>query len=154
GLLARHGAGDRRAPVAALSDVAGVAEALHQHRPGAPNAVGIPAYAGRPTGETVARHRRDNDVKGILRAAAGRGWIRSRIDDLELLDDGARPAVRNDDWQCIGVLRSHVDEMDVDAIDLGDELWQAVELPLQLPPVVAGAPVTNKPLKLLERRAL
>ncbi len=43
--LARHRAGDGGAPVAALGDIAGVAEALHQLRPGAGDAVGIPAGA-------------------------------------------------------------------------------------------------------------
>ena len=44
--------------------------------------------------------------------------------------------------------------MDVDAVNRGDELRQAVELRLQLPPVVAGALVTDELLKLVERRAL
>ena len=55
------------------------------------------------------------------------GGIGQRIDDLQLLDDRARPSVRDDEWQCILVSRPNVNEMDVQAIDLGDELRQGVQ---------------------------
>ena len=118
GRLARHRAGDGRAPVAALGDVARVSEALHQLRPGARDAVGVPAGAGRLAGEAVARHGRDDDVEGVLGAAAVRGRIRERTDDLELLDDRSRPTVRDDHRQRIRVARADVDEVNVDAVDL------------------------------------
>ena len=94
--LPRHRVGNRGAPVAALGDVARVPEALHQLRPGLRDAVGSPAGAGRLAGEAVARHGRDDDVESVLGAAAMRGWIRERADDLELLDDRAGPAMRDD----------------------------------------------------------
>ncbi len=54
GCLAPHRVGDGRAHVAALGDVAGVAEAVHQLRPGARDAVGVPADLGGLAGEAVA----------------------------------------------------------------------------------------------------
>ena len=70
---------------------------------------------------------------------------------FELLDDRARPAVRDDQRQRVLVLRSHVDEVDVEAVDLGDELRQRVEPRLDLAPVVVCRPVARQ---LLGRREL
>jgi hypothetical protein len=50
------------------------------------------------------------------------GGIGQRIDDLQLLDDRAGPAVRDDERQRIIVLRTSVDEVNVEPIDLGDEV--------------------------------
>src|SRR5215470_13833648 len=96
GSLARHRARNRRAPVSALRDVAGIAEALHQFGPGARDAVRVPASTGWPAGEAIARQGRDDDVERIPGAASVRSWIRKRINDLELLDDGSRPAMSDD----------------------------------------------------------
>jgi hypothetical protein len=51
GCLAAHRIGDECAYVAALGDVVGVAEAVHQLRPGARDASGVPAHLGsaKPT---------------------------------------------------------------------------------------------------------
>jgi hypothetical protein len=51
-----------------------------------------------------------------------RRGIRQRTDDLQLLDDGAGPAVVDDERQRIFMLRTNVNEMDVEPIDLGHEL--------------------------------
>jgi len=51
-----------------------------------------------------------------------RGGIGERTDDLQLLDDRARPAVTDDDRQRVLVLRANVDEVDVEPVDLGDEV--------------------------------
>lgn len=75
--------------------------------------------------------------------------IGQRIDDLQLLDNGARPSMRDNDGQRIVVLRANVKEVNVQSVDLGDELRQGVELRLHLPPVVIGLPVADE---LLERR--
>ena len=58
-----------------------------------------PAGAGRFAREAVARDRRNHHVKGIRSAAAVRRGIGQRFDELELFDDGARPAVGDDDGQ-------------------------------------------------------
>ena len=128
--------GDGVAPVAALRDILRVAETLHQHRPGLGDARRIPADRRRLAGKAVAGQRGDHEVEGIRRRRAMRLRIGQRADDLELLDDRAGPAVRDDHRQCVFVLRAHVDEVDVEAVDLGDEIRHCVQPGLHLAPVV------------------
>ena len=73
----------------------------------------------------------------------GRG-ISERIDNLQLLDDRAGPSVRDDHRQRLLMLRSNLDEMYVESIDLSHELRQSVEPRLDFPPVVAGLPVLRE----------
>ena len=47
-------------------------------------------------------------------------WIGERIDNLDLLDDRPGPSVRDDERQRVFVLRTNVNEMNVEPIDLGD----------------------------------
>ena len=42
------------------------------------------------------------------------------------------------------VLRAHVDEVDVETIDLGDEIWHGIEARLDFAPVIFGGPVTRE----------
>jgi hypothetical protein len=58
GGLAAHRVGDRGADVAALGDVPGVAEAVHQRRPGPRDAAGVPADLSGLAGEAVASQGR------------------------------------------------------------------------------------------------
>ncbi len=143
-----------RAQVAALRDVSRVSQAPHQHDPSARHAGRIPAGRRRLAREPVAGDRRDHDVEGVLRAASeGRG-VGERADELDLLEDRAGPSVRDDDGQRALVLRAHVDEVDVEPVDLGDELGQGVELRLALAPVVVRRPVAREVLERRERHAL
>jgi len=80
-------------------------------------------------------------VEGILCRAAMRRRIGERADDLHLLDHRTRPAVGDDHWQRVLMLRADMDEMDVEPIDLGNEIWQGVELCLAPAPVVFARPV-------------
>jgi len=52
--------------------------------------------------------------------------IGERLDDLQLLDDRAGPAVRDDQWQRVLLCRPDVDEMNVESVDLGRELRQRI----------------------------
>jgi hypothetical protein len=103
-------------------DVAAEAEALHQLCPGPTHALGAPTAARRLPREPVARRRRNHDVEGVVGATAVRRGIRERLDDLQLLDDRARPAVIDDERQRVVMLRTNVNEVDVEAVDLGYEL--------------------------------
>src|SRR4051812_13688214 len=47
-----------------------------------------------------------------------------------------------------------MNEMDVQAIDLGDELWQGVKARLDLAPVVVGRPIAGERLRRRELHAL
>src|SRR4029453_19682831 len=101
-----------------------------------------------PSGEAIARQGRDDDVESSLRATSVRGWIRKWIDDLELLDDGSGPAMRDDDREHIRMTRTDVDEVNVHAIDRRDELRQGIQPRFRLAPVVAAAPVAYQLLQL------
>src|SRR3989449_7397206 len=79
------------------------------------------------------------------------GGIGQGIDDLELLDDRAGPAMGDDDRQRVFVLGPSVNEMNVEAIDLRDELRQCFQPRLALAPVVIGHPVAGE---FLNRRHL
>ena len=80
--------------------------------------------------------------------------IGQRIDDLQLLDDRAGPSVRDDERQRILMLRTNVNEVNVQPIDLGDELRQRVQLRLDLAPVVFGRPIAREFLNRRELHAL
>jgi hypothetical protein len=53
--------------------------------------------------------------------------VGQRTDELQLLDDRARPAVGDDQRKRIRMLRANVDKVDIDALDIGDELRQGVQ---------------------------
>ena len=79
-------------------------------------------------------------MERVLGAAAVRGRVRERADGLEQLDHRAGPAVGDDQRQRVLVGGLHVDEVDVDPVDLGPELRQRVE-----PRLAAAASRTRSP---------
>src|SRR3954470_24073165 len=85
---------------------------------------------------------------------AVRGWIGERIDDLHLFDDRTWPAVRDEQRERVFALRADVEEMDVEAVDLGDVVWKRVEPCFALSPVVLGGPVTGERLHRGELHSL
>ena len=154
GCQAAHRVGDGGTDVAALGDVAGVTEPVHQLPPCRRDSGRAPADLGRLAGEAVAGNGRQHEVERVLGASAVRGRIRERADGLEQLDDRAGPTVGHDQRQRILVLRLHVDEVDLDPVDLGRELRQRVELRLGLAPVVVGRPVARELLQCPQLYAL
>ena len=74
-------------------------------------------------------------------AAAVRRGIGQRIDDLHLFDDRAGPSVGDDERQRIFMVRTDVDEVNVESIDLGDELQQSVQSCFNLAPVIFCRPI-------------
>ena len=77
--------------------------------------------------------------------------IGQRIDNLHLLDDRAGPSVRDDERQRVVVLRTHVNEMNVQPIDLGDELRHGVQRRFARAPVILRCPIARE---CLHRREL
>ena len=152
--LAAHQVRDEGTHVAALGDVAGVAEAAHQLRPRASGAAGVPAELGRLAGETVAGQGRQHEVECVLGAAAVSGRVGQRADGLEQLDDRARPTVRHDQRQRILVPRPDVDEVDVHPVDLRRELRQRVQSRFAPAPVVVRRPVAGERLDRRQLHAL
>ena len=113
-----------------------------------------PARRGRLARISVARHRGNHDIEGIGSVAAMGRRVHQRVDDLQLLDDRAGPAVRDDDRQRIRVLRLNVDEVNVQPVDLGDEIRQGIEARLDLAPVVLRRPIARERLHGRELHAL
>jgi hypothetical protein len=62
--------------------------------------------------------------------------------------------VVDDERERVLVLRANVDEVDVEAVDLGDELGERVQLRLAPAPVVLGRPVARELLHRGQRHAL
>jgi hypothetical protein len=61
-------------------------------------------------------------MEGVTGAPAMDSRVGQPVDDLQLFDDGAWPSVIDDEWQRGLVPRPHRNEVDVEAVDLGDEL--------------------------------
>ena len=154
GCLATHRVGDTGAHVAALGDVAGVAEAAHQLRPRPPMRPTSQPELGRLGGEAVAGQGGQHEVERVLGAPAVRGRVGERADRLEQLDDRTGPAVRHDQRQGVRVRRPHVEEVDVHPVDLGHELRQRVQPRLAPAPVVLGRPVAAERLHRRQLHAL
>src|SRR4030095_5186872 len=76
------------------------------------------------------------------------------FDNLELLDDGAGPAVRDDKRQRIWMFGTNVDEENVHSINLGDELRQGVQSRFDFAPVVICGPIAREFLHRSELYAL
>src|SRR5215510_7504620 len=89
-------------------------------------------------------------MEGVRCARAMCRGIGQRINDLQLLDDRAGPSVRDDERQRIFMLRSNVNEMNVDAVDFGHEHRQRVQPRLYLAPVVGAPPVADDFLEFRE----
>src|SRR5262245_26197449 len=90
-------------------------------------------------------------IRGARAVCRGIGeWI----DDLQLLDDRARPPVCDDEGQGILMRRTNVNEMNIEPIDLRDELRQSVQPGLTVAPVVLVCPVPREGLNRGELYAL
>jgi hypothetical protein len=69
--------------------------------------------------------------------------IGQRIDDFQLLDNRARPSVRDDHRKRVRILRTDMDEMNVESVDLRRELWQGIQPRFDLAPVVIRLPIAR-----------
>jgi len=147
--LLRHGIDHRASPVTALGGELCVTEALHKDDPGSRDPGRIPAGRGRLGGKSVTRQRRNHEVERVGDIGAVGGGVRERIDDFQLLDHRSGPSMGDDERHRVGMLRAHMDEMNVQPVDLGDELRQGIQ------PCFARAPIvvrTPRPHELLDRR--
>ena len=141
-----HRLRDRCAPVAALRHEPGISETLHQHHPGTCDASCIPPGAGRLGGEPVSRQRWDHQMERVRCTRAVRRRVGQRLNDLQLLDDGAGPSVRHDQRQRVLMLGTDVQEMNVQPVDLGYEVRERIQPRLARIPVVVARPVVGEVL--------
>ena len=114
----------------------------------------IPARGARLAREPVTRYRRNHHVEGVLGGSAERRGVGQRADQVEHLDDRARPAVGDDQRQSALVARLDVDEVDVEPVDLRHELRQRVQPFLDSREVVAVAPIAGELLHRLQLHTL
>jgi hypothetical protein len=142
-----------RAEVAALGHVPLVAEPAHQLGPGRGDPDQVPAGLPQRAGETVAGHRRDDQVDRVGGVPAVRHRVGQRVDHLEELGDRAGPAVREQDRCGVRLGGAHVQEVHPGAVDLGDELRVPVDGGLGGTPVVVVLPVVGELLEVVHRHA-
>ena len=102
----------------------------------------------------MARQGRDDDIERIGLVCTMRRRVGQRPDDLHLLDERARPAMRDDERQGALVLRADVDEVDVQPIDLGQEVRKGVHRGFEGAPVVVPRPIARQGLRRPEPNAL
>src|SRR5579864_2818446 len=76
------------------------------------------------------------------------------IDNLQLLDDRAGPPVRDNERQRIFMFRANVNEMNVKAVDLSNELREGVQSRFDLTPVILLRPILRDLLHCVELDAL
>ena len=104
--------------------------------------------------ESVPRKRRDHDFERVGRGPAVCSGVGQRTDHLQLLDDRTGPAVGDDDRQGVRVLRLHVDEVDVEPVDVRDEIGIGEDLRLGAAPIVTVRPMIGELLHCREPDAL
>ena len=103
--------------------------------------------------QRVPGERGRDDGKRVARIAAVARRIGQHRDQLQELDDRARPAVREEERHRRRPLPFLVDEMQLDPAERHLELAEGVEPRLLRPPVEAGAPVVDELLQIGDARA-
>ncbi len=142
------------APVTALRDVLRVAESAHQRDERLGDAEFVPARRARGFREPVARQRRCDHMEAVFRVPAEGFRVGEPWDDVEELDDGARPSVREEQWHGIGMSRPGMDEVDRLPVNPGLELAERVQPIFLDPPVVAVEPVVDQLAQVVGRDAV
>ena len=95
--------GHDRAGVVAVGAVPVIAKSSHQLGPRPRGAAGVPAGLGGRPGEGEAGQRRDDYMEGIGRVALVRPRVGERPDQVDVLEEGVRPAVRQDQRDGVGL---------------------------------------------------
>ncbi len=93
-------------------------------------------------------------MKGFIGFTTVGRRVHQGTNDLHKLDDRSRPAMRQYDWQGILVLRSDVNEVNPETVNLRAKLWQPIQCALNTTPIVASAPVFSERLCFGQRHSL
>ena len=144
---------DHRADVIGMRGVARVAEPLHEAGPEPGHAAAGHPAAG-PVGEAEAGHRRHDHVEGVGGVAAVRPRVGEERDQLEHLDEGAGPAVGDEQRHRRRPPPALVDHVDAGAVDPRAEVRHRIHRPLDGAPVEAGPPVPDQLAHVGEARAI
>jgi hypothetical protein len=109
---------------------------------------GAAVVADRRAGEAVARQGGRDDVEGVERIAAMILGMSQRVDDVQELDDRARPAVRDHQRQrprrILDLGAGLADEVQALRTDIDVVVGPAVDRLLAALPVVAVPPVVDQ----------
>ncbi len=132
---------DDGAPVAALSAEAIVPELLHQLSQHVGHALGVVARLGRLARKAITGQGRDDDVEGIRRVSAVGSGVGQWTDQVRKLHERAGPAVHQQERHRVLVRGPFVDEVHVDAVDVGLEVVELVEPSLLSAPVESVLPI-------------
>src|SRR4029077_7060233 len=106
-------------PIASLCDVVVVTQTSHQD---CPNPRKPPAHFGRLVRKTKPGQGGDDNVEGFFRLAAMGRRVCQRSDDLQKLDDRSGPSMGQNDRQGILMLRSDMNKVDSETINLRSKL--------------------------------
>jgi hypothetical protein len=153
GIGPTHLRGDERTLVTALNAVPFVPEPPHQfaERPG--DAGAIPSRLAQRLGEAVTGKRWNHQMERVGGAAAMFAGRAQGSDDVKELDDRSGPAVDEHQGRGVRLGGTHMQEMDVLAVDRDGELRVLVEPRLLLTPIKRRAPVLGQFLEIGERHA-
>ena len=146
-----HLRGGDAAPIAALHAVASIAKPFgHQAIERRGDAADAPPAVGGLSAEAKPRERRDHHIKRVRGVAAVGSGVRQRPDQFEKLHDRTRPTVDQKQRKRVGTLSPDVDEVEVHAVHLAEELRVGVDCRLVSAPIVAVAPVVAEFADVLE----
>src|SRR6266498_1815155 len=113
-----------------------------------------PSGAGRFARKAEPRQRWADHMKCIGRTTAEPRWIGQWLDHLLKLDYRAGPSVRDKQRHRVSMRRARVNEMDIEPIERGDELREAVQLCFTNSPIVAFSPIAANVLNPRQWSAL
>jgi hypothetical protein len=118
-----------------------------------PRDVAIGDLALGPLREPIARDRGHDDIEGRAGDAmcrrVGQEWHQRQV-----LDEVARPAMRQDQGDPATTARTLVHEVDTDTVDVRAVVRETVQVALVRTPVVFVSPVVDEPLEISEVRPL
>src|SRR6185369_9961180 len=154
GLLHGHPTRYASAQIAALCDVVVVTQARHQRCPCVRNARKTPPRFCRFVRQAKPGERGNYDVKGFIGFTTVGRRVHERSNDLHKLDDRPGPAMGQYDWQSILVLRSDVNEVNTETVNLAAKLWKPIQCAFNATPIIVGAPVFSERLRFGQRYTL
>src|SRR5439155_5990499 len=149
GIVQGHERGNPGPEISALSPVMLVTQTTHEAVPQSGDVLIVYAHLTGPLGEPVTRKGGDDDVKGRTVNAVG-VWIGQEWHERKQLDERARPAMGQDQRNAVPVSGPLMDEVDMDAIELGLELIDRVQLALLCAPIEPVGPIRKQLFKVLK----
>ena len=81
-------------------------------------------------------------------------WIRQEWHEWKQLDERTGPAMRQDQRNAVPVSGALMDEVDVDAVELGAKLIDRVQLALLCAPIKPVGPICKQLFKVIKIRLL